>query len=89
MSNQLRILAHEGKHGIQYWVIDNREQVNAAMRALFNQLDDEGCYEEEDEWTLSAARKGDHGAIYKILKARQDAEYEKWEVIFAIDPCAT
>jgi hypothetical protein len=38
---------------------------------------------------LSAARKGDHGAIYKILKARQDAEYEKWEVIFAIDPCAT
>jgi hypothetical protein len=90
--NQARILAHEGKHGVTYWLIDNREQVNAAMKLLFDKLDSEGCYHDwinpDQQWDLEAARSGEHSAIYRILKARQDYEYEKWEVIYAIDPCA-
>ena len=31
--NELRLIAHEGKHGIIYWQAANRQQVNAALRA--------------------------------------------------------
>ena len=82
--NELRLIAHEGKHGIIYWQAADRQQVNAALRALFDMLDEQGCY--EDDEGLDAARAGEHSAIYRILKARQDCEYEKWEVIYAIDP---
>ena len=30
--NELRLIAHEGKHGIIYWQAADRQQVNAAMR---------------------------------------------------------
>ncbi len=86
-----RLIVHEGKNGAIYWLAADRKQVNAAMQALFDLLDAQGCY---NDWCnlnvqadLDAARAGEHMPIYRILKARQDCEYEKWEVIYAIDPC--
>ena len=40
--NELRLIAHEGKHGIIYWQAADRQQVNAALRALFDMLDEQG-----------------------------------------------
>ena len=81
---QVRILVHESKHGQVLWMADTRPQVNAAMRQLFDMLDADGCY--IDDEGLEAARAGEHMAIYRILKARQDCEYESWRVVYATDP---
>ncbi len=86
-----RLIVHEGKNGAIYWLAADRKQVNAAMQALFDLLDAQGCY---NDWCnlnvqadLDAARAGEHMPIYRILKARQEYPNEKWRVIYAIDPC--
>ena len=81
---QVRILVYEGKYGQVLWLADSRPQVNAAMRQLFDMLDEDGCY--IDDEGLEAARAGEHMAIYRILKARQDYEYETWRIVYATDP---
>lgn len=86
-----RLIVHDNRDGVIYWLATDRKQVNAAMRALFNLLDSRGCY---NDWCnpdvqddLEAARAGQHAPIYRILKARQGYTNEKWRVIYAIDPC--
>jgi len=46
---ELRLIAHEGKHGITYWQATSRQQIDAAMRALFDLLDSQGCYHDQQQ----------------------------------------
>jgi hypothetical protein len=91
-----RLIIHDGKNGTIYWHAADRKQINAAMRALFDLLDAQGCYQDWSclEWfdqrvkeDLGAARAGEHMPIYRILKARQNVPNETWRVVYAIDPC--
>jgi hypothetical protein len=79
------MIAYEGKHGIRYWLADTEEQLCAALKLLFELLDDLGCFSSLDD-DLPAARKGDQKAIRRILRTRQ--VNETWEVCYAIDPLA-
>jgi len=83
----MKILVYHGKYGADYWVVDTPARMNAALKALFNQLDKYGCYEDEDEDHLAKARAGDKRAIFGILSSRQCCEYEHWNIVEAIDPC--
>jgi hypothetical protein len=79
----MTILVYHGKHGDEYYRVDTPERIDAALRQLFTQLDEDGCYEDED---VSKARAGDIGAIRQLLGSRQDCEYESWDIEEAIDP---
>ena len=82
----MRILIYHGKHGKDYYLVDTPERLEAAMRQLFQQLDDCGCYE-DDEQDVAEARSGNIKAITWVLKRHAGYEYEEWEIIEAIDPC--
>ena len=82
----MRILIYHGKHGKDYYLVDTPERLEAAMRQLFQQLDDWGCYE-DDEQDVAEARRGNIKAITWVLKRHAGYEYEEWEIIEAIDPC--
>lgn len=88
---KIRILLHEGVRGVEVWIIETRPQVNAALRELFKSLDADGCYRDIGPNIvdlLPAARAGEHSAIYRILKDRQNREYEGWRVSYATDATA-
>lgn len=78
--NLVRMLVHHGKHGDAHWLADTTSRRNSALRALFDSLDEEGCYEDEDEVCLRLARKGNLGSIKSILNSRQCCEYEGWDI---------
>lgn len=73
----LKILVYRGKHGDQYWLADTPTRSTQAREALFRQLDEMGCYE-NDENGLEKARAGDVQAIAIILDRRDGCEYEGW-----------
>lgn len=71
----MQILIYHGRHGDKYWLADTSERLEAAMRKLFAQFDEWGCYE-GDENGIAKARAGDLRVIKCILQRRQDREYE-------------
>lgn len=83
----MQILVYRGKYGREYWLADTPERLEAAMRKLFTQLDEWGCYENEEG--LAEARAGDLKAIKGILTRRSDYEYEGWDLEEAVDPSTT
>jgi len=84
----MKILVYHGKYGREYWVVDTQAQMNAALEALFNQLDGYGFYADiEDDDDLAPARAGNLKDIFSILSRRIHCEYERWEIVEAIDPC--
>ena len=74
------ILIYRGKYGDQYWLVDTPARRDAAFRALFRQLDEWHCYEEEDAKHLEAARDGNMKAVRGILESRRSYEYEEWDI---------
>jgi len=82
------ILVYHGKHGDEYWLADTPERLQAAMRQLFQMLDDWHCYKSSDEG-VAAARAGDARAVKGILMRHAGYEYEGWDIIEAIDPCTS
>ncbi len=80
---ETKLLVHSGKHGAQYWLVDTPARLRGAMVALFTQLDEWGCYEEENETHLKQARQGNIRAIKGILESRRCCEYENWEIEIA------
>lgn len=85
----MRILVHHGKYGDQYWLADTPERLEAALRRLFTELDELGCYTEDEfrSLTLQKARGGDARCIRYILESRIGCEYEGWDVKEVCDPC--
>ena len=85
----MRILVHHGKHGDQHWLADTSERLEAALRRLFTEIDELGCYAEDEfrSLTLQKARGGDARCIRYILERRKDREYEDWGLEEAYDPC--
>jgi len=84
------ILIYHGKHGDQYWLADTTPRMEAALRALFKQIDEQGCYNSNDNpdvacW-LIPARGGDIRYIRTILEIRRDYEYEGWNIEYAEIP---
>jgi len=80
------ILVYHGKYGDQYWLANTREQREAAMQALFKQLDEWSCYEGGvDAGLLADARSGNRQVIEAILESRSGYEYEGWDIEEAID----
>lgn len=79
----VEILVYFGKHGNTYWLVDTPARKRAAMRELFDLLDEEGCYQDEDEEHLAACRQGKPRAIEGMLYSRQSAEYESFEFEYA------
>ena len=80
------ILVYHGKYGDQYWLANTREQREAAVQALFKQLDDWSCYEGSvDKELLADARRGNRQVIEAILESRSGYEYEGWDIEEAID----
>jgi hypothetical protein len=77
------ILVYRGKHNDEYYLVDTPEQLEAAQRRLFEQLDQWGCYEDED---TAKARAGDIRAIRWLLDRHNGYEYEGWDIIEAVDP---
>ena len=55
----MRILVYHGKHEDQYWLADTPERLEAALRRLFTELDELGCYAEDEfrSLTLEKARE--------------------------------
>jgi len=80
VNRSVKILVYHGKHGDQYWLVDTPERLAAAMRALFADLDDWGCYVDEPADLLAAARGGDMRAVKRILESRNGCEYEGWDI---------
>jgi hypothetical protein len=84
MSKSVDILIYHGKHGDQYWLVDTPARMNLAMKALFQQLDDMGCYEEDVRFdVLDNARRGGMQCIKAILESRCGYEYESWDTDIA------
>lgn len=77
----LKILVYRGKHGNAYWLADTPTRAAQAREALFCQLDEMGCY--EDDEGLEKARAGDAQAIEIILESRRGYEYEDWDYEYA------
>jgi hypothetical protein len=83
-----KILIYHGKHGDEIYLANTPERLAAAQKELFNSLDDQGCYwgcGDNSTKMLAEARDGDPRAIQYTLEARQDYEYEAWELVNAID----
>lgn len=85
----MQILIYHGKHGDQYWLADTPERLEAALRRLFTELDELGCYAEDEfrSLTLAKAREGDARSIRHILEDHKGCEYEDWDLEEAYDPC--
>ena len=82
--NGVEVLIYHGKHGDQLWLIDTPARKVGAMKALFKQLDEDGCYEDDvDADWLTAARQGSYSAVKRILESRNGWEYESWEIEIA------
>lgn len=77
----LKILVYRGKHGNAHWLADTPTRAAQAREALFCQLDEMGCY--EDDKGLEKARAGDARAIEIILEGRRGYEYENWDYEYA------
>lgn len=73
------ILIYSGKYGDQYWLVDTPQRLEGAQRALFQQLDENGCYG-YDQRCIREARYGDIQAIRYILEERRSCEYEYWDI---------
>jgi len=86
----MTILVYHGKHGDEYYLVDTPERMDAALRTLFTQLDEDGCYgdkdEDEDAALIRLARAGDIRIIRRLLNHHRDWEYEGWDIEAAIDP---
>lgn len=78
----LRILVYNGKHGDAHWLADTPTRAAKAREALFCQLDEMGCYEDDEEG-VKEARAGDTQAIAIILDRRNGYEYESWRYEYA------
>jgi hypothetical protein len=79
--NGVEVLVYDGKHGDQLWLVDTPARKVGAMKALFQQLDEDGCYEGDViEDMLTAARDGCFAAIKTILQDRNGCEYECWRI---------
>ena len=89
LERDVRILVRHGKHGDQYWLADTPERLEAALRRLFTELDELGCYAEDETQSLmlAKAREGNARCIRYILESRKDREYEDWDMKKACDPC--
>ena len=86
----MRILLYHGKTGPECWLADTREQLNAAMRAVFQRIDTLGCYSSyprEFFRNFTKAREGDSRQVRAILNMRNGRKWESWEVLDAGDPC--
>jgi len=83
----LRILIHHAKHGDALWLADTKIRAAQAREILFEQLDEQGCYEADEEGLLEKARAGDAGAIEIILDSRRGYEYEDWDYEYIEVPC--
>ena len=85
----MRILIYHGKYGDQYWLADTPERLETALRRLFTELDELGCYAEDEvrSLTLVKAREGDARSIRHILERHKSFEYENWDLEEAYDPC--
>jgi hypothetical protein len=81
----MKILVYHGKHGDDHYLVDTPERLEAAKRRLFKQLDEWGCYEQEEG--VTEAREGDYHAICWLLDRHKGYEYEGWDIIETIDPC--
>jgi len=81
----LKILIYRGKHGDAHWLADTPTRATQARGALFRQLDEMGCY--EDDEGLKEARAGDARAIEIILESRRGYEYENWDYEYIEVPC--
>ena len=73
----LRILIHRAKHGDAYWLADTETRAAQAREILFQRLDEQGCY--TDDEGLEKARAGDVQAIETILEGRRGCKYEDWD----------
>ena len=82
----MKILIYHGKQDDEYWLADTPERLNAALRQLFQRLDDWHCYE-DGEAGLAEARAGSRKAIRRILDRHNGWEYECWDLQEATDPC--
>ena len=85
----MRILLYHGKLGLKGWLASTREQLEAAMKALFLQLDTEGhysCTPREFYQNFALARRGDFRQIKAILNMRNGREGETWELLYVGDP---
>ena len=81
----MQILIYHGKYGDEYWLADTPERLEAAQRKLFAQLDEWGCYGDDEEH-IAEARAGDIRATCWLLETHRSGEYESWDIEEAIDP---
>jgi hypothetical protein len=79
------ILVYHGKHSNEHYLVDTPARLEAAQRRLFEQLDQWGCYEDNEE-DVTEARAGDIRAIRWLLDRHSGYEYEGWDIREAIDP---
>ena len=85
----MRILLYHGKTGPSCWLADTRDQLNAAMQAMFREIDTLGCYSSyprEFYQAFTAARNGDARQTRAILNMRNGRKWESWELLYADDP---
>lgn len=83
------LLVYHGKHSDHYWLIDTPARHDAAMVALFQLLDEFGCYHSIDNKkcleALAVARSGNLKFIKAILESHNGYEYESWDIEYAED----
>lgn len=84
----MRVLIWHHKHGDYLFNASIKAKEQAAMRAIFKMMDEEGFYFEEEKTRLEQARAGDFAAIAAILHERDQYEYEEWEVVEVNNPDA-
>ncbi len=88
MSTLHRLLIHRGRDGDVYYLVDEEDQLEAAMRHIYRRNAVDGCYDYLDRHhrVYAAAKAGDFEAIKTVLTMRQGAEYEGWTISYTTDP---
>lgn len=84
----MQILIWHHKYDDYIFNANTKAKEQAAMRAIFKMVDDEGLYCDEEKTRLERARAGEHDAIAAILHERRGREFEEWEVVEVNDPDA-
>ena len=82
------LLVYHGKHGDHYWLVDTPERYDAALKAMFDFMDEMGYYRDagaRNNAILAAARGGDMQYIKGIVESHNGYEYESWDIETAAD----
>lgn len=78
-----QVLLYKSKHDYTLWDASTPQDKKLALKSLFEQLDEFGCYDGltgKQYLLYIRAKKGNDQAIRELLESRKHCEYEWWAI---------